>query len=189
MQSSWIVQFSPVSQSKLDKIISLRNKLVFTGSSSATTPLTQTADYLIRSSLSEDSLSFYRKIFVSHRRFIQTHIGYNASSSSAFFLLLYIIECMLCDMFHDNCKAVLYTDFDYGKFYFNVYTTDSRRVLHVPVHREYLVLEGICSHILYIEYRSIRVCIALIFVFWVCFGLRDCLLRFQIASSQDKLHQ
>ena len=60
-----------------------------------TTPLTRTADFLIRSSLSEDSLSSYRNIFATYRSFIHAQVDKNASPLPPLLshLLLYIAHC------------------------------------------------------------------------------------------------
>ncbi|XP_062616033.1 uncharacterized protein LOC134277737 isoform X1 [Saccostrea cucullata] len=65
------------------------------GSAQAPTPLIRTADFLIRNSLSEDSLSSYKNIFATYKRFIHAHVDRNADPlpPSLSHLLLYIAHC------------------------------------------------------------------------------------------------
>lgn len=81
--------------SKIQRTFSRHESEKNISSTGIATPLTSTADFLIRSSLTEDSLSSYRNIFATYKSFIHDQVDKNLSPlpPSLSHLLLYIAHC------------------------------------------------------------------------------------------------
>ncbi|XP_056019237.1 uncharacterized protein LOC130054234 isoform X2 [Ostrea edulis] len=90
-----IIDLEPSTDTKIQRTLPQHGNGENKGSTCTTTPLTRTADFLIRNSLSEDSLSSYRNIFASYKTFIRAHVDKNSTPlpPSLSHLLLYIAHC------------------------------------------------------------------------------------------------